>query len=85
MLLAFFCQESGKNGSESVSGYAIMQASGLRQSRFRTMSLLTLITSGLPVIRPQSTEKVTAKKHAKLTRAKKIGSQVSEIPRRFPA
>jgi hypothetical protein len=36
-----------------LSGYATTQASGLRQSRFRTMGLLTLIASGLPVIRPE--------------------------------
>src|SRR5258708_30685629 len=35
-----------------MSGKPTTQASGLRQSRFRTMGLLTLITSGLLVIRP---------------------------------
>jgi hypothetical protein len=34
----------------SVSDYSTTQASGLRQSRSRTVRLLTLITSGLPVI-----------------------------------
>jgi hypothetical protein len=39
-----------------VSGYATTQASGLRLSRFRTMGLLTLITSGLLVTQEQSSE-----------------------------
>ena len=37
-----------------MSGYPSSQASGLRQSRFRTMGLLNLITSGLPVTQGKS-------------------------------
>jgi hypothetical protein len=37
-------------GSGSVSDYATTKASGLRLSRLQTMDLLTLMTSGLPVI-----------------------------------